>query len=91
MVDLLVAFVRRSLINTPYPQDRYYLMACSLLWVVHRTDDDGWSCSEPLFFSDCRPHLEQDRLIFNDTYLEFFAGQGGAALSDFAVLSCQKK
>ena len=75
--DLLVAFARRRLINTPYPEDRYYLMAYSLLWVVHRTDDDGWRCSETLFFSDCRPHLEQDRLIFNDTYLEFYGFENG--------------
>ena len=72
-----MAFARRRLINTPYPEDRYYLMAYSLLWVVHRTDDDGWRCSETLFFSDCRPHLEQDRLIFNDTYLEFYGFENG--------------
>lgn len=35
------------------------------------------SRSEPLFFSGCRPHLEQDRLIFNDTYLEFYGFENG--------------
>lgn len=64
-VDLLVTLAWRRRIDTPDPKNRYYLTGYSTLWVVYMAQNGQLACSEPLYFNDGTPTIEENGLIFD--------------------------
>lgn len=64
-VDLLVTLAWRRRIDTPDPQNRYYLTGYSTLWVVYTAQNGQLACSEPLYVDGKAPTIEGNGIIYD--------------------------
>lgn len=60
--DFLVSMAKRKRIDTPFPEDRYYMKRYVVTWVVFMDEGDRYSCADPVLFwatPQYRPELVQ--------------------------------
>lgn len=81
--DFLIALAWRRRIDTPEPENRYYLTEYSTLWLVCQDEKNQWVCSKPIYFEGCAPALQTDALLYDPGQPAWHTFQNGKWNSDY--------
>lgn len=79
--ELIVTLAWRKRVDTPNPDNRYYLTEYSILWTVYLTNEDKVACTEPLYFEGGEPSLDDSMLLYDYWQHSWYGFKEGKWLS----------